>query len=99
MYADLGRGLAQERGRDREAVEALYEAERIAPDLVWSTPLVRETVSDLLRRARRRAGGRYLTGLATEWGSPTRRPSTAVRRSVGLFPHWDRGPGQSAVFG
>lgn len=68
MYADLGRGLAQERGRDREAVEALCEAERIAPDLVRSTPLVRETVGDLLRRARRRAGGRNLTGLAFRIG-------------------------------
>jgi transcriptional regulator with XRE-family HTH domain len=68
MYADLGRGLAQERGRDREAVEALCEAERIAPDLVRSTPLVRETVTDLLRRARRRAGGRNLTGLAYRMG-------------------------------
>ncbi len=68
MYADLGRGLAQERRRDREAVEALCEAERIAPDLVRSTPLVRETVTDLLRRARRRAGGRNLTGLAYRMG-------------------------------
>ena len=68
LYADVGRGLAQERGRDREAVVALCEAERIAPDLVRSTPLVRETVSDLLRRARRRAGGRNLTGLAFRMG-------------------------------
>jgi transcriptional regulator with XRE-family HTH domain len=68
LYADLGRGLAQERGRDREAVEALCEAERIAPDLVRATPLVRETVTDLLRRARRRAGGRNLTGLAYRMG-------------------------------
>jgi transcriptional regulator with XRE-family HTH domain len=68
LYADLGRGLAQERGRDREAIEALCEAEHIAPDLVRSTPLVRETVGDLLRRARRRAGGRNLTGLAYRIG-------------------------------
>lgn len=68
MYADLGRGLAQERRRDTEAITALCEAERIAPDLVRSTPLVRETVTDLLRRARRRAGGRNLNGLAYRMG-------------------------------
>lgn len=68
MYADLGRGLAQDRRRDREAIDALCEAERIAPQLVRTTPLVRETVTDLLRRARRRAGGRNLTGLAYRMG-------------------------------
>jgi hypothetical protein len=36
--------------------------------LVRATPLVRETVTDLLRRARRRAGGRDLTGLAHRMG-------------------------------
>jgi hypothetical protein len=34
MYADLGRGLAQERRKDREAIDALCEAEQIAPDLI-----------------------------------------------------------------
>jgi transcriptional regulator with XRE-family HTH domain len=68
MYADLGRGLAQQRSRDREAVAALCDAERTAPDLIRATPLVRETVTDLLRRARRRAGGRDLAGLAYRIG-------------------------------
>src|SRR5262249_54838077 len=68
LYADLGRGLAQERRKDREAIDALCEAERIAPDLIRATPLVRETVNDLLRRSRRRAGGRNLNGLAYRMG-------------------------------
>jgi transcriptional regulator with XRE-family HTH domain len=63
-YADLGRGLAQTRRHDREAVRALTHAERLAPQRIRTSSAVRETVADILRRARRDAGGRELRGLA-----------------------------------
>jgi transcriptional regulator with XRE-family HTH domain len=64
MYADLGRCLAQTRRHDAEARAALLKAEEIAPQRVRLSPLVRETVGSMLRRARRSAGGRELQALA-----------------------------------
>jgi transcriptional regulator with XRE-family HTH domain len=64
FYADLGRGLAQTRRHDAEAVRALAHAERLAPQRIRTSSAVRETVADILRRARREAGGRELRGLA-----------------------------------
>jgi transcriptional regulator with XRE-family HTH domain len=68
FYIDLGRGFAQARGKDAEALAALREAERQAPELVRSHPLARETVAAMLRRARSAAGGRDLRGLAYRLG-------------------------------
>ena len=64
MYADLGRCLAQTRKHDPEAQAALLRAETIAPQRVRLSPLVRETVGSMLRRARRSAGGQELQALA-----------------------------------
>ncbi|WP_250000774.1 helix-turn-helix domain-containing protein [Actinoplanes sp. M2I2] len=64
MYADLGRCLAQTRKHDVEAMAALLRAETIAPQRVRLSPLVRETVGSMLRRARRSAGGRDLQAFA-----------------------------------
>ncbi|MBL7261354.1 helix-turn-helix transcriptional regulator [Actinoplanes sp. LDG1-01] len=64
MYADLGRCLAQTRKHDLEAQTALLRAEEIAPQRIRLSPLVRETVGSMLRRARRSAGGRELQALA-----------------------------------
>jgi transcriptional regulator with XRE-family HTH domain len=64
MFADLGRCLAQTRKNDGEAMAALLRAERIAPQRVRLSPLVRETVGSMLRRARRSAGGRDLQAFA-----------------------------------
>lgn len=64
MYADLGRCLAQTRKHDAEAMAALLRAETIAPQRVRLSPLVRETVGSMLRRARRSAGGRSLQAFA-----------------------------------
>jgi len=64
MYADLGRCLAQTRRHDAEAMAALLRAETIAPQRVRLSPLVRETVGSMLRRARRSAGGRNLQAFA-----------------------------------
>jgi transcriptional regulator with XRE-family HTH domain len=64
FYADLGRGLAQVKGRSREAVAMLHKAEDIAPQRIRTHPLVRETVRDMLEQSRRQAGGQELRGLA-----------------------------------
>jgi hypothetical protein len=68
FYIDLGRGLAQARGKDVQALAAFRDAERVAPELVRAHPLVRETVAAMLQRARSAAGGRDLRGLAYRMG-------------------------------
>lgn len=68
FYTDLGRGLATERGRRGDAVAALRTAEQLAPQRVRANPYVRETVTDLLRQARRDSEGRELRGLAYRMG-------------------------------
>jgi len=68
FYGDVGRGLATIRGRETDAVEALRRAEVLAPQRTRTNPYVREAVTDLLRRARRDAGGRELRGMAYRIG-------------------------------
>ncbi len=68
FYGDVGRGLAAIRGRETDAVEALRRAEALAPQRTRTNPYVREAVTDLLRRARRDAGGRELRGMAYRIG-------------------------------
>ncbi len=68
FYADLGRGLAQVRGKDLEALAMLRRAEQLAPQQVRTSPPVRETVGVMLQRARAAAGGRDLRGLAHRMG-------------------------------
>ncbi len=68
FYGDMGRGLATIRGREAQAVEALHRAEVLAPQRIRTSPFVRETVSDLMRRARRDAIGRELRGMAYRMG-------------------------------
>lgn len=67
-WADLGRGMASERKTRDEAIVALRRAEDIAPQRIRTNPMVRETVVDLLARARRDAVGRELRGLAFRLG-------------------------------
>ena len=67
-WADLGRGMAQERATREEALGALLRAEQLAPQRIRANPFVREAVGDLMRRARRKAGGRELRGLAYRMG-------------------------------
>lgn len=55
-------------GHDSEAVGELRHAERLSPEQVHNTPLVRELVTHMLSRARREAGGRDLRGLAWRMG-------------------------------
>jgi hypothetical protein len=49
-------------------VRVLLHAEQLAPQLIRTDVFVRETVADLLRQARRDAGGRELRGLAWRMG-------------------------------
>lgn len=67
FWADIGRGLAQD-GRDEDAVNALARAEKIAPQRIRNNPMVRDTVSTILTRARRAAGGAVLHGMARRMG-------------------------------
>jgi transcriptional regulator with XRE-family HTH domain len=68
FYADLGRGLAQIRGKDPDALAMLRRAEELAPQQIRTNPHVRETVAVMLQRARATAGGRDLRGLAHRMG-------------------------------
>ena len=68
FYGDWGRAIAQLPRRDRDAVERLRQAERLAPEQIRNSPLVRETVSYLLTRSRAAAAGRDLQGLAYRFG-------------------------------
>jgi transcriptional regulator with XRE-family HTH domain len=68
FWADLGRGMAQERSTRDEAVDALLRAEKIAPQRIRTNPFVREAIGDLMRRAQHDAVGRELRGMAWRMG-------------------------------
>jgi transcriptional regulator with XRE-family HTH domain len=69
FWADLGRGMAQERSTREEAVGALLRAEKIAPQRIRTNPFVRETVADLRRRKQLSASARRdLRGMAYRMG-------------------------------
>jgi transcriptional regulator with XRE-family HTH domain len=67
-WADYGRALAHLRGRVPAAVTALRRAERISPARVRHHPFVRETLAELLMRARDDSVGRELRGMAYRAG-------------------------------
>ena len=67
-FIDMGRGLAQTRRHDAEAVACFVRAERTAPQRTRSSPAARETIGTMLRRARANAGGDTLRGLAARVG-------------------------------
>ncbi|MPZ64381.1 MAG: hypothetical protein GEU83_02245 [Pseudonocardiaceae bacterium] len=67
-WLDFGRAAARLRGRRDKAVVALRRAEQLHPTRVLRNPLARDTVAELLTRARRDAGGRELRGLAYRMG-------------------------------
>jgi transcriptional regulator with XRE-family HTH domain len=68
LCADLGRGLAEGRRREHEAIAMLCQAERLAPQWVPSDPLLRQTVTNLLARRRLASSNRDLRGLAYRMG-------------------------------
>ena len=68
FWADIGRALiATKKTRDK-GVRVLLHAEQLAPQLIYHDVFARETIADLLRQARRDAGGRELRGLAWRLG-------------------------------
>jgi transcriptional regulator with XRE-family HTH domain len=68
FFADFGRALVTDKRTRAEGVQTLLKAEKLAPQRVRSDVFVRETVADLLRQARRDAGGGELRGLAWRMG-------------------------------
>src|SRR5262249_55406311 len=58
---------------DAEAVSELSRAERLSPAQVRNSPLLRETVAELIRRAHREPRARELNGLAWRMGVVTAR--------------------------
>jgi hypothetical protein len=61
-------------------VRTLLHAEQLAPRLIRTNIFVRETVADLLRQARRDAGGGELRGLAWRRGRIDRVSVVGVHR-------------------
>lgn len=70
FYADLARGLAQDRTKRDRAVAALRSAEKIAPQRVRTNPYVRDTLLSLIYQAKQDAVGRELRGMAYRAGLP-----------------------------
>ena len=68
FWAELGRALIAEKKTRDKGVRVLLHAEQLAPQRIYHDVFVRETVADLLRQARRDAGGRELRGLAWRLG-------------------------------
>jgi transcriptional regulator with XRE-family HTH domain len=67
LWVDVGRAYSQ-LDRHREAIDAFRRAERSAPLRVRLSPVVRDSVRDLMARAYRRAAGVELRGLAERCG-------------------------------
>lgn len=67
-FIDMGRGLAQTRRHDPQALAFFVRAERVAPQRTRRSPAARETIGTMLRRARANAGGDTLRGLAARAG-------------------------------
>ncbi|MGH3777655.1 MAG: helix-turn-helix domain-containing protein [Pseudonocardiaceae bacterium] len=69
-WIDYGRSLARLRGRHNDAVMALRRAEVLSPLHTLRNPFIRDTIAELLARARRDAVGRELRGMAYRAGLP-----------------------------
>lgn len=67
-YLDVGRALAHSGRRDKEALVALAQAERAAPAPFRLNPVVRDTVSAMITRAKRRSVGEELSDMALRLG-------------------------------
>jgi hypothetical protein len=68
FWSEVGRALCAGKKTRQKGVHVLLHAEHLAPQLIHHDVLVRETVADLLRQARRDAGGRKLRGLVWRMG-------------------------------
>ncbi|WP_280254309.1 helix-turn-helix domain-containing protein [Nocardia abscessus] len=68
FYMEIGRALLTDPAKREQGVRVLLRAEDLAPQRVHADLLAREAVADVLRAARRDAGGRELRGLAWRLG-------------------------------
>jgi hypothetical protein len=68
FHIDVGCALAAGRRNDAAALAHFADAERVAPQRALLSPMLRDTVGVLLRRARARAGGGQLRALAARLG-------------------------------
>lgn len=69
-WIDYGRALARLRGRRDEAVIALRRAEKLHSTRLLRNSFARDTIAELLARAKRDAIGRELRGMAYRAGLP-----------------------------
>jgi len=67
-HLDRGRALAHSGKRDKEALIALAQAERAAPAPFRLNPVIRDVVSTMITRAKRRAVAEDLTAMAHRLG-------------------------------
>ncbi|MCD0448722.1 helix-turn-helix domain-containing protein [Actinocorallia sp. API 0066] len=70
LYAEAGRALAHVKGKERQAITLLRQAEDVAPQRIRNSTAVKGTVSYLLSRARSESVNRELRGLASRMGVP-----------------------------
>src|SRR5262249_33212500 len=68
FYIDLARALAVDGKRDWEAMHALADAERAAPQHFRFHPVAHNLVTSLISRAKRRAIGQEMEALARRLG-------------------------------
>ncbi len=68
FWSQVGCALVSAKKTRHKGVQVLLHAEHLAPQKIHHDLFVRETVTDLLRQARRDAGGRELRGLAWRMG-------------------------------
>jgi hypothetical protein len=68
FFAELGRALVASTKTREKGIRVLLHAEQLAPQRIHHDVFVREAIADLLRQARREAGGRELRDLAWRLG-------------------------------
>lgn len=68
FWAEVGRALIISKKTREKGVRVLLHAEQLAPQRIRHNVFVREAIADLLRQARRDAGGRELRDLAWRMG-------------------------------
>jgi len=72
FFANVGRALLSNKKSHATGLSLILRAEQLAPQHIRGDVFLREAVADLLRQARRDAGGRDLRGLAWRMGiAPT----------------------------
>ncbi|GLZ13698.1 transcriptional regulator [Actinomadura sp. NBRC 104425] len=70
FHLEVGRSLAHQRGKERQAVMTLKQAEDAAPQRMRNSTVAHETVTYLLGRVRATGLARELRGMASRMGIP-----------------------------